>query len=193
MSCVRGVGIYVDGKYSVRYEGKYTKEYCLWQNILRRCYSKVFKDKYPTYLDCTVSENFKHFQYFAEWCNNQTGFGLEGFQIDKDILAKQNKAYSEDTCVFVPRRINMLLVDRAASRGEYPIGTHYCERHGKFIAQMSKNGKNKKLGSHDTQIEAQVAYKLAKEAYVKEVVEEYKNSIDIRVYDTLMKWEINFE
>ena len=38
--------------------------------------------------------------------------------------------------------------------------------------------------------EAFNAYKKAKEAYIKEVAEEWRDSIDPRVYESLMNWVI---
>ena len=95
-----GVGI-LGAKYPSRVNGVHTKEYKLWTGMLERCYSTTLRNKYPTYKDCEASENFKSFEYFYEWCNNQIGFGNEGWQLDKDLLIKGNKIYSENTCVFM--------------------------------------------------------------------------------------------
>ena len=52
---------------------------------------------------------------------------------------------------------------------------------------------NKHLGHFNTADQAFQAYKEAKEAYIKEVANKWKNQIDPRVYDALMKWEINID
>ncbi len=62
---VCGIGI-VGTKYPPTVNGVITKEYDLWQNMLRRCYSDSSKKKHPTYEGCEVSENFKSFEYFYE-------------------------------------------------------------------------------------------------------------------------------
>ena len=46
------------------------------------------------------------------------------------------------------------------------------------------------LGWFSTEIEAFHAYKVAKEAYVKELAEKWKEQIDPRVYEALMKYEV---
>ena len=102
---VRGVGV-LGNKYPSNVNGVKTKEYILWSNMLQRCYSDDFKKKQTTYEDCEVSENFKSYEYFYEWCNEQIGFNDEGWHLDKDLLVKGNKVYSEDTCVFLPKEIH---------------------------------------------------------------------------------------
>lgn len=188
---VCGVGVYEKGKYSVWVENKQSVEYGVWVRMLCRCYNKSSKTRQPTYKDCTVSKNFLNFQYFAEWCNQQIGFGLKDYQLDKDILVKGNKVYSEDTCVFVPREINFLLLDHAARRGDYPIGVSYNKGNDKFQASLSKYGKVFNLGYFPTAEQAAQCYREAKEAHVKVIAEFYKGSVDPRVHAALMKWRLS--
>lgn len=58
-----GIGILGDTKTS-----KYPKEYKLWSGMLYRCYVDPLQNN-PSYVDCSVSENFQVFEYFKEWCN----------------------------------------------------------------------------------------------------------------------------
>ena len=118
---VFGVGI-LGTKYPSTVNGVRTKQCALWYNMLQRCYSESLHLKHPTYEGCEVSDKFKSYEYFYEWCHKQIGFDNEGWQLDKDLLVKGNKVYSEDTCVFIPREINQLLTNSTASRGEYLIG-----------------------------------------------------------------------
>ena len=185
-----GVGI-LGAKYPSRVNGVHTKEYKLWTGMLERCYSTTLRNKYPTYKDCEASENFKSFEYFYEWCNNQIGFGNEGWQLDKDLLIKGNKIYSENTCVFLPNEINILLTKRTALRGEYLIGVSWSKTNKAFVAQINKNkGKQEYLGSFATELEAFNAYKTAKESFVKEQADNWKSQIDIRAYNALMNYTV---
>ena len=187
---VFGVGV-VGTKYPITISGRNTKEYDLWKSMVRRCYSDKYQKKYPTYEGCKVSDNFKSYEYFYEWCNKQTGFGNKGFDLDKDLLVKGNKVYSEYSCIFLPNEINLLLTKRTASRGNHLIGVYYHKRGKVFMAQVSKNkGKQEKLGSFNTELEAFNAYKIAKESFVKEQANKWKGQIDIRAYNALMNYEV---
>lgn len=187
---VYGVGV-LGTKYPSTINGVQTKEYVLWCGMLQRCYSDVYKKKYATYIDCEVSDNFKSYEYFYEWCNKQVGFGNEGWHLDKDLLVKGNKVYSESTCIFLPKEINLVLTKREALRGEYLIGVSWSNTNKAFVAQVGKNkGGSEWLGYFKTEIEAFNAYKQAKEAFVKERANKWKSQIDERAYEALMNYTV---
>ena len=80
--------------------------------------------------------------------------------MDKDLLVKGNKVYSEKTCVFLPNEINSLLTRREALRGKHLIGVYWCNTKKAFVAQVRKNkGVSEHLGYFKTEIEAFNAYK----------------------------------
>ena len=187
---VYGVGI-LGAKYLASINGVQTKEYKLWNSMLGRCYSDTCKKKYPTYEDCEVSDNFKSFEYFYEWCQKQIGFANLYWHLDKDLLIKGNKVYSEDNCIFLPKEINSLLTKREALRGEHLIGVYWHKRGKAFAAQVNKsNGGSEHLGYFKTEIEAFKAYKTAKESFVKEQAEKWKSQIDERAYNALMNYQV---
>ena len=187
---VYNVGI-LGSKYPSKVNGRNTKEYDLWYSMLRRCYSDNSKKKRPTYEGCEVSDNFKSYEYFYEWCQSQVGFGVEGWHLDKDLLVKGNKVYSESTCVFLPSEINMVLVKHTPSRGKHPIGVSWYSKSKTFIAQVNKNkGKPENLGYFKTEIEAFNAYKTAKESFVKEQANNWKSEIDPKAYNALMNYRV---
>ena len=189
---VYGVGV-VGTKYPISVNSRNTKEYYLWNNMLMRCYSTTYKKKRPTYECCKVSDKFKSYEYFYEWCHKQIGFNEE-WHLDKDLLIKGNKVYSESTCVFIPKEINLLLTKREASRGEYIIGVCWSKTHKAFKAQVGKSkGKQEHLGYFNTELEAFKAYKQAKESFVKEQANKWKDKIDPRAYNALMNYEVNID
>ena len=188
---VFGVGV-VGTKYPSMINGVQTKEYELWKSMLRRCYNSTYQKKHPTYEGCEVSNNFKSYEYFYEWCHKQIGFDNDGFHLDKDLLIKGNKVYSEDSCVFIPQEINTLLTKSTASRGEHLIGVCWHKARKAFMAQVGKGkGKLKHLGYFKTEIEAFNAYKTAKESFIKEQAEKWEGKIDDRAYNALMSYEVN--
>ena len=189
-SSVHGVGI-LGTRHPSTINGVNTKEYEIWYSMLSRCYNDAYKKHRPTYEGCEVSDNFKYYEYFYEWCHSQVGFGNQGWHLDKDLLVKGNKVYSEDSCVFIPQEVNSLLIKHEASRGEHLIGVCWCKRDKAFKAQISKNkGSPEHLGYFKTELEAFKAYKQAKESFIKEVAEKWKGKIDERAYEALMSYTV---
>ena len=187
---VYGVGI-SGAKYPISKGGVLTKEYMLWCNMLKRCYSDTYQKKYPTYKGCKMSDKFKSYEYFYEWCHNQIGFDNEGWHLDKDLLVKGNKVYSEDSCIFIPKEINLLLTKSTASRGEHLIGVYWSKTNKAFRACVNKNkGASEHLGYYNTELEAFNAYKQAKESFVKEQANKWKDKIDPRAYEALMNYTV---
>ena len=190
---VYGVGI-IGAKYPSSESRRNTKEYKLWQSMLERCYSDTYKKKNRTYIDCEVSDKFKSYEYFYEWCHKQIGFDNEGWHLDKDLLVKGNKVYSETTCVFLPQEINTLLVKNTASRGEHLIGVSWSKTNKAFKATVRRNkGKPEYLGYFNTELEAFNAYKIAKEIFIKEQANNWKSQIDIRAYNALMNYQVEID
>ncbi len=169
------------------------KEYQLWNNMINRCYNEKGLSRNPTYKDCHVSEEWRYLSNFKEWCHTQIGFDQDGWHLDKDILVKGNKVYSEDTCCFVPPEINNLFTKADRIRGKYPIGVYEDKQAGKFKVRISVEGKQKHVGRYYCEKEAFYAYKVAKEQYIKEVANKWKGQIDVRVYEALINWEVNID
>ena len=188
---VFGIGFIGVGDYKTSDgNGKNTKCHAVWSSMHQRCYDPKYHEKRPTYKNCKVCKEWNNYNEFGKWFDdNYYEVGDERMELDKDILCKGNKVYSPTTCVFVPQSINSLFTKCDNERGNLPIGVH---KHGnKFVAQLRKgNGKRIHLGTYDTPEEAFFAYKKAKEAYIKEVAEEYKGKIDNRLYEALMNYEV---
>ena len=111
--------------------------------------------------------------------------------LDKDILVKGNKIYSPETCVFVSNDINLLFVRNYNSRGNYPIGVSFDKSKNKYSSQCSMKGKHdRKLGTFNNPIDAFYTYKSFKEAYIKEVAEDYKDKIPERLYIAMMNYVV---
>jgi len=131
--------------------------YQRWSNLIRRCYSEKEQKRGPSYIGCTVCEEWKHFSNFKAWMETQD---WEGNELDKDILVRGNKVYSPETCVFVSSTVNTFLLDCSVRRGEHPIGVYWDRDNEKFKAQCSNpfTRKNENLGRFLSSAEAHNAW-----------------------------------
>ena len=131
--------------------------YLAWRNMLKRCYSSKWQEKYPTYIGCSVAEEWKYLSVFKAWMEGQD---FKDKQLDKDLLFEGNKVYSEEACVFVSGMVNNFTLDSGASRGEWLIGVNRDKRAGKFRS-MCRNpltNKHEHLGLFTSELEAHQAW-----------------------------------
>ena len=183
-----GVGYIGDGDYRSTANNKKTPAYRSWSSMLRRCYDPDWHISRPTYIGCSVADEWHNFQVYAEWYYDQPN-NKAGFHLDKDLRIGGNKQYGPDTCSFVPYHINSLLIDCAASRGDLPQGV---SRHGNgFRVHLAVNGKIIRLGTYATAEQAFTVYKATKEENVKLMAEEWKDWLHPEVYNYLMGWELD--
>ena len=188
------VGYLGQGKYKTRENGKLTKCYKDYSDMMARCYNKERMKEHLTYEQCFVNKEAHCFQDFAEWWHNNY-YEIEGEQmaIDKDILCKGNKEYSFDKMIFVPQRINTLFVKADALRGDLPIGVCYEKKVGRYRADCNTTNGRIFLGYYNSPEEAFLVYKEFKEAYIKEVADEYKDKIPKRLYDAMYNWIVEID
>lgn len=191
---VYGVGIndsdyIISKKKTVGRDGRRLKQitvwtcpfYQSWIGMLRRCYSEIFHKKCPTYIGCSVCEEWLTFSNFKKWMETQDWGGK---QLDKDILVVGNKVYSPETCCFVSQRVNKFLLDSARSRGEWPIGVCFHKGTGKFTAVVRCENKAKHLGLFHTPEEAYIVWKKAKHEVACDLA---KLETDCRIKEALTK------
>lgn len=135
--------------------------YRAWVKMIRRCYDAKFQLKRPTYIDCSVCDEWLTFSSFKSWMERKD---WQGKELDKDLLVKGNKVYSPDTCVFVDKMTNMFTTDSGASRGEWPLGVTYHKGTGRLQAQCKNpfTKKNDYLGNFTWPSHAHLAWKRRK-------------------------------
>jgi hypothetical protein len=175
----------------VVFNGVSIKSYLAWINMLKRCYYEKLHKKRQTYSDCRVCDEWLLFSNFKKWFDDNC---QEGYALDKDILQQGNKIYSPETCCFVPKEINNLLIKHDKKRGDLPIGIYYDYK--KYQASVCiGNGKRKIAGRFDTVEEAFNAYKSAKEEIIRHIAEKYytEGKIPKNVYKALIKYKVNIE
>lgn len=189
---VYGVGI-TGNKYPAKRNGKDLKEYKLWHGILERCYCPKSLEVRPTYKGCTVSDNFKNYEFFYEWCQEQVGFGNDGWQLDKDLLVKGNKVYGEDTCVFLPRELNSALTHRKNVDNNLPVGVLPVNKSKSYQAAIRIDGKTYHLGVYSTPQRAFQAYKERKEMSLMKLALKWGEHLDPRAEKALYNYRVEID
>lgn len=152
--------------------------------MLGRCYCPKEQLKNPTYVGCSVSEEWHNYTNFKQWFNEQEY--QDDCHLDKDIKVPFNRVYSKDTCLLVPAEINTILTDGRSRRGNTPVGVHYRVRNDrpnpKYTAQIETGKKTRHLGHYNTCQEAWNAYVPAKIERCKSIAKQYNLSQEITGY-----------
>ena len=131
--------------------------YRAWSSMLERCYSSSYQKRHPTYIGCTVSEEWLTFSVFKAWMEKQD---FKGNHLDKDLLFEGNKVYSSETCVFVEPMVNTFTTDSGASRGEWLIGADWYKPSEKFRSRCGNpfTGEQEYLGLFTCEQQAHEAW-----------------------------------
>lgn len=159
----------------------------LWHSMLTRCYADYAPRKFPSYIDCSVCEEWLTFSNFKKWVESPESNYREGYQLDKDILIQGNREYSPNACCFVPLELNTLITIHKNTCSDTPVGVNRFR--DKYVARVSGVGY---LGIYDTPEDAFSAYKTAKEQRIKQVATDYFNrgEINKEVYEALMRYSV---
>jgi hypothetical protein len=118
---VHGVGFFGNGDYKAFTTStkKSTKQYKSWIGMLERCYSAKLHAKHPTYIGCSVCNDWHNFQVFAKWFDDNY---IDGYHLDKDIKIDGNKIYSPKTCLFVSAKDNTIKATAKTTKLTDPNG-----------------------------------------------------------------------
>ena len=111
MRLVCGVG-FNDLKGKTKTNGKQDKDYQLWRDMLRRTNTNITSFARGAYLDATCCNEWLVFSKFIADISGKVGYKNDGWHLDKDILIKGNKHYSNETTCFIPSEINNLLTKK---------------------------------------------------------------------------------
>lgn len=173
-----------------RSRGCVDKEYLLWTSVLSRCFDKKYLKRKPTYLGCSVSEDWLTYSNFKRDIVSIHGFGFNDWQLDKDILVRGNKTYSKDNCCFVPREINQFFSGgQSVINKEIPKGVSYEKSRGLYEAYGSTGGRKIFLGRYENVIEAKEAYIRFKSDRCLQLAEKWKHMLDDKVYQKLLNYK----
>lgn len=186
---VYGVGTSDKGKHLAWFNGRKTKAYNAWSNMLQRCYSQKELERYPTYIGCSVCNEWLSFQSFAEWYELNHPKDGGSYDLDKDLKVLGNKVYSPDTCLFVSQQVNKFTIDCGASRGMFLIGVVWNLRDEKFQAGC-RNPFTKKLeslGRFTSELKAHLAWRKRKSELAYELAIIQDNP---EVRDAILNWKL---
>ena len=157
--------------------------YIKWKSLIARCYNPNYWEqrtaagylKNANYEGCTVVEEWHTFSNFKAWMEKQD---WEGNQLDKDLLFPWNTVYGPDTCIFVPPRINFLLIEH---KSKYMAGVQRLSN-GRYWSQFRDPnhtpGQRKYIycGTFDTELEAHKAYIKYKSQYILDMAKDVEDS-----------------
>lgn len=175
-----------NGIYKSSIKNKLVNSYQVWDKMIKRCYDNGTHLRQPTYIECSIVEEWHNYQNFAKWYEDNY---VEGFELDKDILVKGNKVYGPNTCCFVPKYINTLFTKSNTRRGEYPIGI-WKYKNNKVRVGININNKTTHLGIFDTLEDAFLCYKLNKEKQIQETILSFKEILPEKVYNALYNYKV---
>ena len=180
---LKGVGYLGEGEYMTGQTPYDRRVFGIWIGMIDRCYNENIREKYKAYSDCLICDEWQCYQNFRRWYDKEFyNVGTERMHIDKDILYKNNRVYSPNTCLLVPQRINMLFMHKPNKYG-LPNGIQPTDS-GKYYSKY--NGKT--IGTFDTVEEAAIAHDKEKKKAVIEIANEYKDKIPDKVYQALINW-----
>lgn len=142
--------VYKDGsnKYRIVWRCPY---YSKWVSMLGRCYDEKYLKKNPSYKGCTVCEEWKYFSNFKSWMEKQA---WEGKHLDKDLLAKGNRIYSPETCVFIDAKVNNFIASDYSSRGSNFLGVSVYNDKFRVRIQNILSGKYESFGLFNNEKDA---------------------------------------
>lgn len=199
---VEGIGYFGIGEYVPRTyrDGNKVNEkiYSMWVRMLQRCYNpfEMNKPRNAKYRNVHVDTSWYNFQNFAKWAYAQPMAFDDEVELDKDLLAKDSKIYSEKTCCIIPSEINKFLLEQ--DTGMYYKGVHVIAPKTPksaigYVARCSTGVEREYLGYFPTPEMAFEAYKTRKEEYAKELAEKWKDKVQEEVYNALVNYTVERE
>ena len=176
---VFGVGINDVSEYT-----RGTKAYLVWKSMLARCYSDYTRKANPAYVGCSVCEEWLVLSVFKKWFDENY---IPGTQLDKDIIVRDNKVYSPDTCCFVPQEINKLFKGHTRTKSNLPHGI--VRQYRKFRATIRTNGVAHRM-SFDNLADAVAFYELNRSQRILDVANRFygEGKINERTFNAIVKY-----
>ena len=94
-----------------------------WKNMIIRCNDKKYHDKFPTYKDCTIDNQWHSFMSFRGWVLTQSDW--ECCELDKDLLVDGNNIYGPQFCIFISPHINTFFAHNTRRLSSDSLGVFF--------------------------------------------------------------------
>lgn len=167
----------------------YCPYYKVWQSMMKRCYCEKTQKRQPTYMGCSVCEEWLIFSNFMKWMKTQNWAGKA---LDKDLLVDGNKIYGPEFCIFVSAGLNSLLTDAKANRGCLPQGVSFevknKSKNRYYRARCNVDGKSKHIGYFENSNQAEYAYLKFKSLVILDKTCSDEALLDNRLKNALVKY-----
>ena len=162
------------------------RAYAVWSLMLSRCYDPNFQIKTPTYKDVEVCAQWHNFSVFSLWFYRYYPRDGLDYELDKDVLCGSDKVYGPDTCLFLPRELNIFMArDIRSNNTSGHRGVTWNKLRSRWIARIYKEEKHCSLGSFKNIDEAAEAYRVAREKRARELQAHYSFDYPKHVLDRL--------
>lgn len=187
----------------IEYENKASMQgYSVYNDIRERCgYTKDNEKIGKCYDDTTMWQGWLDDpKAFLKWyLEHYYECGDESMQVDKDLFGNGSGMYHPDFCCILPQGLNALLAnskkhykDGETPDNVLPLGVRYSSRAGKYYGEITFTGAENTvmLSEWDTPEEAFAEYKRMKQADILIVAAKYKEKVPRKVYEALLKVEV---
>lgn len=98
--------------------------YDTWKQMLRRVYSDKLHEKFPTYSNVKVCDEWLKLSNFYSWMSSIDWKDYNGkkMQLDKDFILRGNKLYCPEYCAFIPHQVNSFVKLKPLFAKDLPLG-----------------------------------------------------------------------
>lgn len=162
------------------------KSYKLWWKMRTRCYNIKELNEKKCYKSVLICDEWQDYEKYKEWFDK---YYIEGWEIDKDLLSVNDiKCYSPDTCCFLPHELNSFLSTCTHKPTTKSPHIGIAKTQNKYEARINTRKGMLYLGRFETLDEAINVYNKVKKQRFLEHIEKYKDQLEPRVLDALLKF-----
>lgn len=148
-------------------------------------FDRVKNPRSECYEDVTICEEWKDFETFYEWLKDNWVDCDERVDLDKDLLGKNNKIYSPQTCCLIPHSLNVSI--RIPNKQEARGIANWDEKRQAYKIRIDV-GKYHINTQRRKYKDAMDLYFVKKDEFVKALAEDYRDIILPSVYEQFMQY-----